>query len=281
MNYKLLLYILITSASLFAGCRKKVKNQHPESFLFLETFEDDYCGPYTTNNIQSDFNNPKFLWGYLDRVKYYLGFIGNNLEIIKDSSNCLRIKIPQNTFGPVPGLQWATSLNGSYKEVTLTYDFKFDKNFDFVKGGKLPGLAGGKANTGGKKPNGYDGWSARMMFWENGKICCWLYHVNQPNKFGDSLFLKEDGKYFTLKTDKWYELKTYLKINHIDSSNGILECYLDNNLLMRKDNLVFTKTNNLKIDQFIFSIFLGGDNPSYKSFKDEYIYIDNIKIRDR
>ena len=37
-------------------------------------------------------------------------------------------------------------------------------DFDFVRAGKIPGLAGGRTNTGGRKPDGTDGWSARMMW---------------------------------------------------------------------------------------------------------------------
>jgi len=52
----------------------------------------------------------------------------------------------------------------------LTYDIAFDENFDFVKGGKLPGLRGGANNgcEGGSQPNGTDCWSTRLMWRKNG-----------------------------------------------------------------------------------------------------------------
>lgn len=49
----------------------------------------------------------------------------------------------------------------------LSYELAFDTNFQFVKGGKLPGVRGGPSTTGcdgGKEPNGTDCFSARLMW---------------------------------------------------------------------------------------------------------------------
>jgi hypothetical protein len=273
--------ILISTFStilLFGCCDLDKEKNYSDGIVFEENFETNNIGKYTSKNIKNDFKNPTFLWGYFDRIKFYLGLTGNNLEIVKDESKCLKVKIPSNTFGPIPGLQWSSKLNEIFDELILSYSVKFNDNFDFVKGGKLPGLAGGTANTGGKIPNGYDGWSARMMFWENGKICCWLYHCKQLGKFGDSLFLKVGESYFNFQTNRWYEIKIHIKINSIDKSNGFIECSINNKPMLRRHGLIFTKTENLKIDQFIFSVFLGGDDSTYQSKKDEFILFDNIKI---
>ena len=63
------------------------------------------------------------------------------------------------------GAQWRLELGDDYDELYLTYRVRFADEFNFVKGGKLPGLVGGEANTGGRVPTGRDGWSARMMWW--------------------------------------------------------------------------------------------------------------------
>lgn len=41
---------------------------------------------------------------------------------------------------------------------------KFGKGFDWVRGGKLPGLCGADCITGCKDVTGLDGWSARQMW---------------------------------------------------------------------------------------------------------------------
>ena len=48
-------------------------------------------------------------------------------------------------------------------DYTLNDDVKFEKDFDFTHGGKLPGLGPDKSVTGGKSVRP-DGWSARVTF---------------------------------------------------------------------------------------------------------------------
>lgn len=50
----------------------------------------------------------------------------------------------------------------------LSYAVRFSSNFNFVLGGKLPGLYGGIGNTGGNIPDGTDGFSTRYMWGRNG-----------------------------------------------------------------------------------------------------------------
>jgi hypothetical protein len=53
----------------------------------------------------------------------------------------------------------------------LSYEIAFEAGFDWVKGGKLPGLRGGLNSTGcsgGNQANGQDCFSFRVMWRENG-----------------------------------------------------------------------------------------------------------------
>jgi hypothetical protein len=50
----------------------------------------------------------------------------------------------------------------------LTYQVRFPEGFDFVKGGKLPGLYGGTMHSGGDIPNGTNGFSTHYM-WRTGE----------------------------------------------------------------------------------------------------------------
>ena len=79
----------------------------------------------------------------------------------------LRVLYPKGGVGSsAGGALWRMSV-GRFDDLYCSYYVRFAPEFDFVKGGKLPGLAGGAANSGGRKPIGTDGWSARMM-WRTG-----------------------------------------------------------------------------------------------------------------
>lgn len=276
---KILSFILIITMIFFFGCKRQENRYVHDPIIFELNFDQSPNGVLNIIQINSDWNNPTFLWGIKDRIYFYLGIKGRTPEIVGDENKFLKVVIPKNTSGPIPGSQWSTKFNKTYNELTLSYRVKFDSNFCFVKGGKLPGLAGGLANSGGIKPNGMDGWSARMMFWGEGKLCFWIYHKDQPGKFGDSLFFKKNSSYFKFETSKWYTIKHHIRMNSIGKKDGLIEGFINDSLFALKSNLDFRTNSELAIDQLVFSVFLGGEGFEYESKKDENIYFDNFLLK--
>ena len=70
------------------------------------------------------------------------------------------------------------------RDATLIYSFMMKPGFEFVKGGKLPGLGGGNATT-GCDPIDPGGWSMRYMWRRNGKAVVYAYHLDRMNECGD------------------------------------------------------------------------------------------------
>lgn len=72
------------------------------------------------------------------------------------------------------GAQWYSLWNpphgSGFDSMLLSYEVAFDSNFQWVQGGKLPGLRGGPDNdgcSGGSQPIGNDCFSTRLM-WRKG-----------------------------------------------------------------------------------------------------------------
>jgi hypothetical protein len=66
---------------------------------------------------------------------------------------------------------WNTSDGSTFGTMLVTYEVAFDTGFNWVKGGKLPGLRGGLNSTGcsgGNEANGQDCFSTRVMWRQNG-----------------------------------------------------------------------------------------------------------------
>jgi hypothetical protein len=62
---------------------------------------------------------------------------------------------------------WNTTDGSSFNSMMVSYELAFDEGFDWVKGGKLPGLRGGLNSTGcsgGNKADGLDCFSSRLMW---------------------------------------------------------------------------------------------------------------------
>ncbi len=121
--------------------------------------------------------------------KFEDGIAEGHASLIQDMGrNWLRITCAPNQIGPEKGgIGWRWPFEGN-KQIELSYIVRFDKEFEFVKGGKLPGLCGGPESvTGGRPANGKNGFSARIMWRRDGRGEAYLYHMDQPDKYGESL----------------------------------------------------------------------------------------------
>ena len=66
---------------------------------------------------------------------------------------------------------WNTSDGSTFQSMMVSYEVAFDSGFDWVKGGKLPGLRGGPNATGcsgGNEATGKDCFSTRLMWRDDG-----------------------------------------------------------------------------------------------------------------
>lgn len=98
-----------------------------------------------------------------------------------NGANALVANYPAGTFG-LTGSGYSFYSEGSHngvltsgaKEVLFSYSIYFENGFDFVKGGKLPGLYGGtnidvaKSCSGGRQDGRDECFSARMMWRTDG-----------------------------------------------------------------------------------------------------------------
>jgi len=237
--------------------------------LLESHFDYDAPGPFDSKNLQSAFpgSNVGFLAGKFDKIclwfskKSCAGSI-----VIVEGQKALKIFYPSRRFGPLPGSQWYVDFKSAEK-VFLEYKVFIPPDFDFVKGGKLPGLGGGKGNTGGTVPTGFDGWSVRFMFKEGGTICAYLYYPEMPDQFGEKVFLKSGRSRFILHKDQWMKIGLEVHLNTIGVKNGLMRCFVDGNLMLEKKGLVFRYHDNLKADHLLFSTFFGGGDSSYAPLK--------------
>ncbi|RIJ50757.1 hypothetical protein D1614_02175 [Maribellus luteus] len=241
-------------------------------------FEQSPVGKYSERRLKSEWRGTQIVCGKKDYVFYKLGITPYPLTIGEEqANNYLSVQIDKGRFDPIVGAQWSTPLAGS-DSFYLSYRVQFAGDFDFRRGGKLPGLAGGAANSGGNIPNGTDGWSARMMFWENGKLSFYLYYPDQPGEYGDPLFWRHsDGEIVKAEAGKWYTIQQYIQMNDPGQKNGIVKGWLNGELVCDADTIRFRDTEALKVDQVFFSVFMGGGDLSWAPGKDQQIWFDDFQ----
>ena len=192
-------------------------------------------------------------------------------------NNSLRMTYPANEQSNA-GSRWMVPNSQQYY---LSYWVKFDNDFDFdgnrYSGGKLPGLGSGELASGGKKPNGNNGFTSRYMWRQNGQAVLYLYHMDQAGTYGDDILLKgNDGSNKYFERGKWHHMIQRVKVNDSGQANGEVDVWMDKEQVLSVDNLRFT--NGQGIDTAYFSTFHGGYGSDWWPEKEDHAYFDDFVV---
>jgi hypothetical protein len=143
---------------------------------------------------------------------------------------------------------------------TLSFDVCFEKDFVWVRGGKLHGLGPKKPITGGKQRQP-DGWSARVMFKQEGRSATYLYDQDKKKKYG----VGRTSEKPVFVAGKWHHVVLQVQLNDPGKSNGSARILIDNEEATRSENIAFRGKggDGTEIQQFLFSTFHGGSSPKY------------------
>jgi|TARA_B100000073_G_scaffold333081_1_gene324187 hypothetical protein len=243
------------------------------TLVFTEDFEGANPGIYTEDQLDNHWNNPLWSDGVQERRVSIVETEPGNMA--------LAVAFPAHTFGPAKnGAQWKLDFDAPLQSVEVRYDIKFEDGFAFSKGGKLPGLFGGKGNSGGGIPTGRDGFSARMMWREDGRIVQYLYYPDQPERYGHQIpwVQATNGKPIQLTAGKWHTVVQKLSINTPGKKDGRLRAFFDGKSVLEINNLRLRDTDTFAIDGLFFCTFFGGGDASWATKADETIYFDNFQI---
>jgi hypothetical protein len=185
----------------------------------------------------------------------------------------LRVTYPAGSVGASQGgAQFKVKLPAADQR-TLEYLVRFERSFDFRLGGKLPGLAGGRANTGGDRSTG-DGWSTRLVWGRNGQASVYMYHLGQATRYGDGLPL-----YRSFRTGRWYHLKQRVKVNTPDRADGELEVWVDGKRALYRRHIRYRNVSGAQVDALYFSTFHGGASDSWAPVRDCHAGFDEFVLR--
>ncbi|KAI9276570.1 hypothetical protein BY458DRAFT_433495 [Sporodiniella umbellata] len=227
----------------------------------------------------------------------------NNLNFVNDpietnaSTLVLKVDYPAGSYAPrgtqngspFGGAEFFSNPNGKkeYNTALLTYDVAFAPNFDWVKGGKLLGLYGGRDSrgcSGGEEATGDTCFSVRMMwrtkaegevyaYVPTSKALCSQKDVICHGTYGTSF----SRGAFTFSKMKWSRIEIYIKMNSVTNTNGLLKVWQDNALVIER-NVQYRKTDDFGVSSLMFSTFFGGGSTSYATPVNTSSYFKNIQL---
>lgn len=229
-----------------------------------------------------DFSSGLAGWG---PIRSHWG--ASNLSFRQDAEvqgRFMRVFIPGGTYDPASMKRMNVPQGGSgFKArpfdvsgvdcLYLSYYVRFPEQFQFVRGGKLPGLFGGMGNGGGRIPNGRDGFSTRFMWRENGRGEVYAY-LPTSQTYGTSL-----GRgTFTFVPGRWHKLQQQVVLNAPGRENGLVRVWMDGVLAYESSGVRFRDVDSLKIDGVFFDVFFGGGDPTWAARTDTYVDFANFVL---
>lgn len=183
----------------------------------------------------------------------------------------LRVVYPRGSYdpaavrtagAPLGGAQFRTPFArmqlGVGEQVGISYRVRPADNFDFVRGGKWPGLYGGGANTGGKVPNGRDGFSLRFV-WQAKGLGALSAYLPTSAKWGTVFGL---GRW-RFEPGQETELALAVRLNTPGVPDGVIAAWADDSLVLYASDVMFRTDATLRLDGFFFSSFFGGGTPDW------------------
>lgn len=171
---------------------------------------------------------------------------------------------PSNTYGPRgSGYNFKAHIAPSLSKV-ISYDVKFDEDFNFAKGGTLPGLC---SNI---KPEGKSGFATHLMWGVDGQV---------HGKINETMYDWESHQVaLNFQKGVWHNIQIAVQMNDIGRNNGFIVGYFDKEVAFIKKGLNLREIETMTIDRLCFNTFFGGDDPTWASVKKEKLSLRGVKV---
>lgn len=209
-------------------------------------------GIYTTEQWRRDWPGCEFEAGVAEK---------RVALVEREGLRWLRVSFEPGAIGPEDGgAGWRAPFKAR-DVVELTYRMRFASDFEWVKGGKLPGLAGGPKNVSGGRPaDGTNGWSARLMWREDGRGEAYVYHRNQRSNYGESFPFPADCRF---ATDAPILVRMRVTMNQPGKRDGTLRVCVaigsaPERAVVERTDLEWRTVPSIGIDSIYFETFYGG-----------------------
>jgi len=202
------------------------------------------------------------------------------------------------------GSQFTMPIPGKIRdEIYVSYDMKLNSDIVFPEGGKLgPGLKGGpETTTGNNRADGYKGFAMRMSFGErdylaknrrfpNGTATAYAAYVDQRNGRTEELVTGGFNKNaYVWPKGRRVSVQFRIRMNTPETSqragnskrDGILQVWYDGVLAFDHRDMRWRHDDAIHIDDFYYSAFYGGNQPSVATVKEETMWMTNFAISDK
>lgn len=233
-------------------------------------FQSRALAPYAEAMVLADFGGePTWNDGLTE---------GRAAIIVQGTEHFLRVTYPADWYGPDEGgVQFLVPLARPYQELYFAYRIRFAPGFQFVKGGKLPGLVGGTAPTGCVADP--EGFSARGMWRSEGAAVQYLYFPEKVASCGDDYPYELQALPVRFVPGQWHTVEQRILMNTPGDHDGVLQAWFDGALVLDDRTFLYRLAGaTFQINALYFSTFFGGSDDTWAPTVDQSIDFDDLAI---
>ncbi|OJA13688.1 hypothetical protein AZE42_05525 [Rhizopogon vesiculosus] len=182
--------------------------------------------------------------------------------------------------------------HGHPTEAIFGYRVMFEKGWDWVKGGKLPGIYGGIGDaaygcSGGRQKNRCKCFDVRLMWRRDGLGELYAYlpinetntnallavpHSTTNHQYGISVGCGA----WAFEPGVWTTVAERIKLNDIGKHNGELQLWINGVSVIHAKGLIFREDEKSHIKGMHFQTFFGGHEPDWASPKDQHAWFADV-----
>lgn len=257
--------------------------------LFVD-FETSTLGDYTKSDLLVDWGAGTSVFQGVDDDPSD-GTDDGRVSIVNDptggTNRVLEVRYPKDASSSAhSGASWSYNFT-TETEVWAQYDVFIPGGTEFVRGGKLPGLAGGNRDDN-------PGFSNRMM-WRStsvdgetsggatapvgsANLVYYTHHPALPSGAQDDFQWTDigSGAWLEPTTGEWHTVTQQVVLDSPGSNDGIIRGYWDGALM--SEEVVGLTDDSYGIDQFYFSTFYGGNDATWAPKTGQKFYFDNFEV---
>ncbi|KAG6866365.1 hypothetical protein C0991_005286 [Blastosporella zonata] len=181
---------------------------------------------------------------------------------------------------------WNATAGSNFQTMMVTYEVAFDNFFDWVKGGKLPGLRGStKSNLGGcsggkeKESTTSSCFSTRLMWRKSGsgEIYASIPTTNNlcsqtgVSCASDATSLQRGS--FGFVSGQWSRITLLIRLNDPPNvANGNIQLFYNDLSAIDQQGLQLRTNSGVYLNGFYFSTFFGGSDTSWATPNTTHTY---------
>ncbi|OYN76949.1 hypothetical protein CG716_20825 [Mycolicibacterium sphagni] len=215
----------------------------------------------------------------------------------------LRITLPAGEASRT-GFIVSPRLSRETDHAALDYDVRFDENFDWRWGGKLPGLVGVAPGHGIYEPTSGNtdrnvGWSTRLMWHGRGDdgsrpfqqtlgpipaghdndLVTYVYARSPSAGFGGYGWQASLGE---LPGGTWHHIRYIVQLNTVGQQDGVFQVWIDGAMRFGASDFDYRDSPDVHIQAVLWDIHRGGEccQPSWLSSRESSIDIANMSVTD-